>query len=761
MTLPRQIGRYRIDRELGRGGMGVVYAAYDDGLERHVAIKTVSGASAGEESRKRMRREARAGARIQHPNVCHIYEIGEDRGELFIAMQLLQGQSLAERLDRGPLSVAECLDVSLEILSALEALHREGLVHRDLKPSNIFLTPHGAKILDFGLALSTSSHLLDSQITESRITQQGAVVGTPPYMAPEQFRGEPVDARTDLFAMGAVVFEMLTASRAFPGATPVEVYHKTLYEPPQALGGSPAAMVVDRVVRRALAKSPQERYASASEMAEALRAARGLETTGQMRAYTMTRVMVLPFRMLRPDSDTDFLAVSIPDAVTGALSSIESLVVRSSALASGLTAPAADVSRIARDADVDVVLTGSVLRVGQQVRVTAQLVRASDGTILWSQAPQVTLRDMLQIQDEIVTHIVESLSLSLTAREQRKLKANVPSSPTAFEYFLRANQLTLQAGVASADNLSVARGLYERCLEEDARYAPAWARLGRCLWLIGKGGEDREENIRRAEQCFQKALELNAELPIGHNLYALVEIDQGGARDAMVRLVTSACAGGATPETFVALVQACRFCGLLKASVAAHQRARELDRHIVTPVEHTYWQLRDYDHVLEHVQRSARPSLINKLMVAVVAGERGQKDDALRRLREIETGDLTEFVRAMVASTRALYEGKREESLDRAQFVIDRFPDPETVCWHARILAHFGERARALDAMNLALDRGFNPYWILTRTDPWLDSMRSSREGEDLMQRSEARYLEALAAFRDAGGETLLGGDTA
>ena len=122
---------------------------------------------------------------------------------------------------------------------------------------------------------------------------------------------------------------------------------------------------------------------------------------------------------------------------------------------------------------------------------------------------------------------------------------------------------------------------------------------------------------------------------------------------------------------------------------------------------------------------------------------------------------MTEFVRAMVASTRALYEGKREESLDRAQFVIDRFPDPETVCWHARILAHFGERARALDAMNLALDRGFNPYWILTRTDPWLDSMRSSREGEDLMQRSEARYLEALAAFRDAGGETLLGGDTA
>ena len=757
MAIPEWIGRYRVDRELGRGGMGVVYAAYDDELDRHVAIKTIAEAASNEEARKRLRREARAGARIHHPNVCHLYEIGDDNGELFIAMELLEGESLAERLQPGPLSVTEAIEISLQILSALEVLHREGLVHRDLKPSNIFLTPHGAKILDFGLVQTSHSSLLHSRTTESRLTQPGAAVGTPPYMAPEQFRGEPVDARTDLFAMGAVVFEMLMGARAFPGKTPMEVYHKTMYEPPPALGGSPAATVVDRIVRRALAKVPEERYAVASEMAEALRAARGLEDSGETQAHTMTRIIVLPFRVLRPDPETDFLAVSVPDAVTNALTSLESLLVRSSAAASKFAADSPDLERIAEDADVDVVLTGSFLRAGQQIRVTTQLVTVPDGTVLWSHAPQVTLRDVFQLQDEIVDHIVESLSLSLTAREHRRLKADVPVSPSAFELFLRGNQLTLYASVASADNLSVARGLYNRGLEEDPRYAPAWARLGRCHWLIGKGGEDREENIRQAEECFQRALELNPELPIAHNLYALLEIDQGQAQDAMVRLLERARSGNTSPEIFAALVQACRFCGLLEASIAAHERARQLDRNIVTPVEHTYWQLGDYDRLLEHIKRLGRPSMINTLMEAVVLGEQGHESEAIRQLRELEQADLTEYVRAMVSSIRALYEGEREESLKGAQHVIDQFPDPETVCWHARMFAHFGERERALAALNLALDRGFILNRILTRTDPWLDPVRSSPEFVDLLERAESRYREAVTAFQEAGGEELLG----
>ena len=405
------------------------------------------------------------------------------------------------------------------------------------------MTPHGSKILDFGLTRTNTADLLHAQATEIGVTLAGVAVGTPGYMAPEQYIGGPVDARTDLFAMGAVMFEMLSGTRAFQGTTPMEVYAQTMHEQPPALGGSPAATLVERVVQRALSKTPADRYPDASKMADALRATRQLEDGKEMRAHTIGRLIVLPFRLLRSDPEIDFLAVSVPDAVANALTGLETLVVRSTAAAARFATEALDLQRIAKEADVDLVLTGSLLRAGQQIRVTVQLIKVPDGTILWSHAPQVALRDVFQLQDEIVERVVESLSVSLTAREQRRLKADVPETPTAYEYFLRGNQRLLHAGVVAAEELSVARGLYDRCLEEDPRYAPAWVRLGRCHWLIGKGGEAKQENARRAEECFRRALELNPELPLAHGLYALLEIDQGRAQDAMVRLIERARSG--------------------------------------------------------------------------------------------------------------------------------------------------------------------------------------------------------------------------
>jgi serine/threonine protein kinase/tetratricopeptide (TPR) repeat protein len=758
-SLAHTVGRYRLDRELGRGGMGVVYAAHDGQLERAVAIKMLRPATTDAQARKRFWREARAGARIRHPNVCHLYEIAEHNDELFLVMELLEGESLAQRLTRGPLQVVEAVEISLQILSALEALHKEALIHRDLKPSNIFLTPHGAKVLDFGLAQTTGSDPLRSEITKSLLTAPGTIVGTPPYMAPEQFRGEPTDARTDLFALGAVIFEMLTGTRAFPGNTPMEVYHQTMYEQPPAVGGSPAAAVVGRVIRRALAKNSGDRFSSAAQMAEALRAACGVEDTGETRAHPIGRLIVLPFRILKPDPETDFLALSVPDAITHALTGLQSVVVRSSAAAVRFAAEALDWKRIAEEADVDVVLAGSLLRAADRIQVAVQLVKVPDGTVLWSYTPQVTLRDVFQLQDQIVAHIVESLSLSLTAREHRRLKADVPTSPTAYEFFLRGNQLVLVGGVMSAENLSAARELYNRCLEGDPRYAPAWVRLGRCLWLIGKGGEDRNENAQRAEECFQRALELNPELPLAHNVYALFEIDQGRAQDAMVRLVRRARSGTVQAELYAALVQACRFCGLLGASVAAHERARQLDRTVLTSVDHTYWQLHDYDRILEYTARQyhGQASITNQAMRALIFGEQGNREEAIRQLREIERGALTEYMRAQTSSIRALFEGQREESLKGAERVIAQFPDPETVCFHARVLAYFGERDRALAALNQALDRGFILYRILTRSDPWLDPVRPTSAFADLLSRAESRYRDAVAAFRNAGGDDMLG----
>jgi serine/threonine-protein kinase len=328
------------------------------------------------------------------------------------------------------LPLAHALDIAAQIVEALDAAHRHGIVHRDLKPGNVMLITGGpgqsgtatAKLLDFGLA-KLGAHgeraALASDATAptqaAPVTAEGMILGTLHYMAPEQIRGELVDERTDVFAMGAVLFEMIMGSRAFPGRTPMEVCHRTLYEQPPALGGSPAAIAADRVIRRALAKRPEDRYAKASEMGDAVRALREIEDTGATRAHAITRLIVLPFRVLRPDPDTDFLAVSLPDAITCALAGLESLVVRSSAAAGRFAGHDLDFRRLAEEADVDVVLTGSLLRAGQQVRVTAQLVEAPEGTVLWSHAPQVALRDVFQLQDQIVDRIVESLSLSLTA----------------------------------------------------------------------------------------------------------------------------------------------------------------------------------------------------------------------------------------------------------------------------------------------------------------------------------------------------------
>jgi serine/threonine-protein kinase len=252
-----RLGRYRITSKLGEGGMGVVYAAHDERLDRRVALKRIRTAAADERARERLWREARVAASLNHPNVCQLYEIGEENGELFLAMELLDGESLAVKLVRGPLPCAQAVQITLPILAALEALHRRGLVHRDLKPSNVFLTPHGVKLLDFGLARPIP---IGGGATATGLTLAGTVMGTPDYMAPEQVLGQTVDARTDLFAAASLLFEMLRGKPPFAGDSIVRVLHAITTEQPPALGGSPAIVAVDRIIHRALSKRPEDRY---------------------------------------------------------------------------------------------------------------------------------------------------------------------------------------------------------------------------------------------------------------------------------------------------------------------------------------------------------------------------------------------------------------------------------------------------------------------------------------------------------------------
>ncbi len=742
--MPERIGRYRVLRKLGEGGMGVVYLAHDERLERDLAVKTLSGASADESARRRLWREAKAAASVNHPNVCQLYEIGEDGDVVFLAMELLEGEPLSERMRRCALVVKDAVPLVLGVLRALEALHARGVVHRDLKPSNVFLTPHGVKLLDFGLARSGA----ETARTDVSVTQPGMLLGTPRYMAPEQARGEEADARSDLFALGAILFEMLAGRPAFPGSTVVEVLHATLHDEPPALAGSSAIVAADRAIRHALAKDREQRYPNAAAMARELEAVMLDDATGAVvQARAMTRLIVVPFRILRPDPETDFLAHSLADAVATSLAEAESLVVRSPLMAARF-AGSADFRAIAQEADVDLVLTGTLMRAGGSVRVSAQLVEAPSGTLVWSGRRDEAMGDLFRMQDDLARHLVEGLPIG--SKRPEHVAPDMPRSARAYEFYLRANELN----AGPYDQLKRARDLYEQCLREDPGYAPAWARLGRCHRVIGKYIEERVANTARAEDAFKRALELSPGLAIAHKFYAALESEAGRAPQAMRRLIELATRDRNDPELFAGLTQACRYCGLVEASLAAHEEARRLDPHTRTSIAFTLWAADD----LEGVARLNDPQDPELTIFALYC--LGRLDEARSLLDKASPPQQVPVIGAILDATRHLLGGRGEAAARSLLQLSDTHFDPEAVFMYAELLAPLGHPGEAIRGMRHAVDAGYNAWGVLTRSRV-LDSLRGEAAFRELVGLSEARRRESLAAFRAAGGEALLGSTSA
>ena len=461
---------------------------------------------------------------------------------------------------------------------------------------------------------------------------------------------------------------------------------------------------------------------------------------------TLTRLIVLPFRLLRDDPDTAFLAFSLPDAVTSSLSGLESLVVRSSLAASRYAGAPADTRAIGVEADVDMIVTGTLLRSADAVRVNAQLTEAASGTLLWSHTAQASVGDFFQLQDELTRRIVESLAVPLTARDKQRLVTDVPSSKAAYDHFLRGNQLSVDP-----KQWSVARELYERCVAEDPRFAPAWARLGRVYHVQTKymesAGGDADECLTRAESAFKKALAINPDLPIAHKLYAQLEADLGRAHDAMVRLVSRA--RTADPELMAGLVTACRYCGLLDASVAAHQRARALDRKIPTSVMHTWFMQGDWERL------AALPVAEFPYIVALALVEFGRGDEALAPLREVEARMPTRRRHVAVAA-RALIEGRTAESVSQMKAMLSPdFRDPEGRFYVARHVARYGDADEALTQLEGVVADGFSCYPVFER-DPWLDALRPKPGFTELLERCASRHAASRRAFEELNGRGVL-----
>jgi serine/threonine protein kinase/tetratricopeptide (TPR) repeat protein len=745
-SVPDRIGPYRVLEKLGQGGMGIVFSALDERLDRSLAVKVIRAGGSDDTAVKRFWREARAAAAVNHPNICQIYEVGEHQGQMFIAMERLEGESLGDRLERGSLPATEAVPLGLGILSALEALHGRGLVHRDLKPTNVFLTEHGVKLLDFGLARPLVA-TTDAEELDAELTQPGMLVGTPRYMAPEQIRGEEVGPAVDLFATGALLFEMLAGRPAFEGKGLAQMLHATLHEQPPALAGSPQAAAVDRVIRRALEKAPARRYASARAMASDLRAI-SLVGHAPAEVRALKRLVVLPFRELRPDPDTEFLSYGLADGVSTSLAGLSSLVVRSTAAAARLATEPLDLGRIATEVDVDLVVTGTLLRAGNQIRVAAQLVEAQSGTLLGSHTAQPEVGDVIRLQDDLTRSIVDFLSPTLSGSTERARRL-VAASPRAHELYLRALEMT-----RDYERFVEARDLFARCTEMDPAFAPAWAQLGRCHRVVGKYLEDPKGNTHRAEEAFARALEADPDLPLAHKYLAHLEAETGRAAEALARLIRVAEANRNDAALFAGLVHSCRYAGLLDASMAAHDESRRLDPKLPTSVPWTLLARVEYERLAELDQDESTEFDIEPQILALVL--LGRIDEGRRFVEQQESRKMPAILRTVTGWVRPFLEQDSSGVLDAVEKALAVFYDPEASFMYSLVLFRTGQVERGLELLESAVHGGFNPATAMADETSY-DAVRGEPRFEALREQANSRRAGALAAYRAAGGERLLG----
>ena len=405
-----------------------------------------------------------------------------------------------------------------------------------------------------------------------------------------------------------------------------------------------------------------------------------------------------------------------------------------------------DLKEIAKEADVDIVLTGTLLRGGSQIRLTTQLVEAPGGTLIWSRALQVELQDIFQLQDTLVSGVVESLALPLTAGERQLLSHDTPGNASAYDLYLRANELGRNRA-----KIGAAIELYEQCVAMDPGYAPAWARLGRARWLADKYAAGSAEKLAEADSALRRALELNPDLPLAHNFYTHIQVEQGRALDAMRRLLKRAQTARNDAELFAGLAHACRYCGLLEASLASDRQARRFDPHIRTTVMHTYFLSGDYERSLE----AGRDDYGYGLALALAM--LGQTEQAIEFLKKLEPPQSWRLGKLYVDSLRALLEGNRAESLAASdELLAATLRDPEGWYYLARQLSYLSEPERAFIALSRSVDLGFFCYPALAG-DPWLDSLRGHPEFKRILANARRLHEEALAAFDAEGGPSLLG----
>jgi serine/threonine protein kinase/tetratricopeptide (TPR) repeat protein len=722
-------GRYQIIEELGRGGMGVVFKAEDAKLKRTVALKFLPPELTHiPDVKDRFMREAQAAA-LNHPHICTIYEIDEADEQTFISMEYIKGQSLKDKLESGPLAIDEAKDIALQVAAGLEKAHKKGIVHRDIKPANIMINDEGQpKITDFGLAKLS---------WEVDLTKPATIMGTVAYMSPEQAKGEKVDHRTDIWSLGAMLYEMLTGERPFKKDKEQALIYAILNDTPTPLSllRSDVPNHVEQVIEKAMVKKASERYQNIQELTQDLK----LSITSPK---TEKSIVVLPFDDMSPGKDNEYFSDGLSEEIISDLSLIHDLLVISRSSAMTYKGTKKKIKEIGKELNVQYVLEGSVRKAGNNLRITAQLIDAINDTHLWANKYSGTLDDVFDIQEKVSRSIVDALTMKLSPEEDHKLAKRPIKNMQAYECYLRARQ---DIYTFTKEGLDRAVRYLQDGLEIIGENAVIYAGLGYAYSQYVNIGLEHEEYVNKAENYARKALALDPESLEAHFVQGFVNLLFYGKPKKAINHAKRALAIFPDDPDVLFWLTAGYGTNWGKPKEARQTYNRLLKVDPLNPLAFCGWLLDvmaegrldlSVDYLTKWFQKE--PQLpVALFFTAQFLAYCHHFKEASALVSENAQLDMEDVFTKLSLFVKYAIEGdkKRIKELLTVDFVKTTRRDAQNSYFVTGLLALSGMKDEAFDWLENSVDRGFFNYPFISKYDPFLENIRSEPRFKKLMER--------------------------